>query len=45
LPNFREGYEEWKEAYSKKKAGIYIVRVASAVGVAEKTYRSGIGCE
>src|SRR6266404_426854 len=45
LPNFREGYEEWKEAYSKKKAGIYIVGVSSAVGVAEKTYRSGIGCE
>ena len=45
LPNFREGYEEWKEAYSKKKAGIYIVGVSRAVGVAEKTYRSGIGCE
>jgi hypothetical protein len=28
-PNFREGYEEWKEAYSKKKAGIYIVGVSA----------------
>jgi hypothetical protein len=45
LPNFREGYEEWKEAYTQKKAGIYIVGVARAVSVAEKTYRSGIGCE
>jgi hypothetical protein len=45
LPNYREGYEEWKEAYSRKKAGIYIVGVSGAVGVAEKTYRSGIGSE
>jgi hypothetical protein len=45
LPSFREGYEEWKEAYTKKKAGMYIVGVSSAVGVAEKTYRSGIDCE
>jgi hypothetical protein len=45
LPNFREGYEEWKEAYTQKKAGMYIVGVARAVSVAEKTYRSGIGCE
>jgi hypothetical protein len=45
LPDFREGYEEWKEAYTQKKAGIYIVGVARAVSVAEKTYRSGIGCE
>jgi len=45
LPDFRDGYEEWKEAYSKKKAGIYVVGVSSAVGVAEKTYRSGIGCQ
>jgi hypothetical protein len=45
LSNFREGYEEWKEDYAKKKAGIYIVGVSSAVGVAEKTCRSGIGCE
>ena len=45
LPNYREGYEEWKEAYSKKKAGIYVVSVSTAVGVTERTYRSGIGCD
>jgi hypothetical protein len=44
-PNFREGYEEWKEVYPKKKAGIYIVRGSNAVGAAEKTYRSGVGCD
>jgi hypothetical protein len=45
LPDYRDGYEEWKEAYSKKKAGIYVIAVSKAVAVAEKTYLSGIGCE
>jgi len=45
LPNYRDGYEEWKEAYLRKKAGIYVIPVSKAVGVAEKTYQSGIGCE
>ena len=45
LPDYREGYQEWKAAYGKKKAGIYVISVAKAVAVAEKPYRSGIGCE
>lgn len=45
LPDYRGGYEEWKEAYTRKKAGIYAIPVSSAVSVAEKTYRSGIGYE
>jgi len=45
VPDYREGYEMWKEAYSKKTAGVYTVAVSAAVGIAEKTYRSGIGCE
>ena len=45
MPNYRDGYEEWKEAYSRKKAGIYVIPVAKAVAVAEKTYQSGIGCD
>jgi hypothetical protein len=45
LPNYEDGYNEWKEAYSRKQAGIYVVPVSKAVAVAEKTYRSGIGCE
>jgi hypothetical protein len=45
LPDYREGYEEWKEAYLKRKAGIYVLGVSGAVSVAEKTYQSGIGCE
>ena len=45
LPNYEDGYNEWKEAYSRKQAGIYVVPVSKAVAVAEKTYQSGIGCE
>jgi hypothetical protein len=45
LPDFQGGYEEWKTAYLKKHAGVYVVSVAGAVSVAEKTFRAGIGCE
>ncbi len=44
LPQYADGYEEWRAAYSKKKAGIYVVGVAEAVDVAEYTFRQGIGC-
>ena len=44
LPDYSDGYEEWREAYIDKKAGIYVIAVAKAVAVAEKTFRSGIGC-
>ena len=45
LPDYKDGYNEWKEAYSRKQAGIYVIPVSTAVAIAEKTYRSGIGCE
>jgi hypothetical protein len=44
LPDFQAGYEEWRSAYSQKKAGVYVINVAGAVSVAEKTFRSGIDC-
>jgi hypothetical protein len=44
LPDFQTGYEEWRSAYSQKKAGVYVINVAGAVSVAEKTFRSGIDC-
>jgi hypothetical protein len=37
-------YDEWRSAYSDKKAGIYIVPLAEAVGITENTFREGIGC-
>jgi hypothetical protein len=45
LPDYREGYEEWKQGYSKKTAGIYVVSVSTAVSAAEHSYRSGLGCD
>jgi hypothetical protein len=45
LPDYRNGYEEWKSACSKKHAGIYIIEVRDAVSVVESTYRASIGCE
>jgi hypothetical protein len=45
LPKFQPGYEEWRTAYSKGKAGVYAISVAAAVSVAEKTFRAGIECE
>jgi hypothetical protein len=45
LPDYRPGYEDWKAGYLKKRAGIYVVGVSTAVGVAERSYRTGLGCE
>jgi hypothetical protein len=44
LPDYEEGYREWREAYEQKHAGIYVVSVADAVSVAEMTFQKGIGC-
>lgn len=45
VPDYQEGYKEWRAAYEKKRAGIYIISVSDAIGVAEETYRKGAGCE
>jgi hypothetical protein len=45
LPDFQGGYQEWKAAYSKRHAGVYVISVAAAVSIAEKTFRAGIGCK
>src|SRR5437870_13231041 len=45
LPDYEDGYQEWRTAYSKKRAGVYIIGVANAVSVAEKTFQAGLGCE
>ena len=45
LPDYEEGYREWRESYEHKHAGIYIVSVGDAVSVTEKTFQKGIGCE
>jgi hypothetical protein len=45
LSAYEEGYREWREAYTQKRAGVYVVSVADAIRVAEKTFQKGIGCE
>jgi hypothetical protein len=45
LPRFQPGYDDWRTAYSKKKAGVYVVKVSGAISIAEKTFQTGIGCE
>ncbi len=45
LPDYQEGYRQWREAYSNKNAGIYVIAVKDAVSVAEKGYRGLHGCK
>jgi hypothetical protein len=45
LPSYEDGYEDWKDAYTHRHAGVYVVSIADAVSVAEKTFQKGIGCE
>lgn len=45
LPNYQEGYEEWKNAFLNGHAGIYTISVKDAVLAAETTWRTGMGCK
>jgi hypothetical protein len=45
LPDYRAGYDNWKTAFSEKKAGVYVIPVRDAISVAEQTYRTGISCQ
>lgn len=36
LPDYREGYEVWKEAFDAGKAGIFTISVAEIVDVVER---------
>jgi hypothetical protein len=45
LPSYEDGYQEWRDAYAQKHAGVYVASIADAVSVAEKTFQKGIGCE
>ncbi|WP_395047647.1 hypothetical protein [Flavobacterium sp.] len=41
LPDFKEGYENWKEAFDNKKGGIFTITVSEAVKFVEETMKSG----
>lgn len=40
VPEFREGYDEWRKACG----GVYTITVAEAIAVAEETFRKNLGC-
>ena len=37
LPDFEEGYNDWKEQFEKGNAGIFSITVAEAIGFTETT--------
>ena len=41
LPDFKEGYENWKEAFDSKKGGIFTISVSEAVKFVEETMKTG----
>ena len=43
LPDFQDGYEEWRRAFDKGEAGIFTLTVAEAVGFAETAINGGPG--
>jgi hypothetical protein len=43
LPDFQEGYSEWRSAFDAGEAGIFTVTVAEAVGFAETAMNGGPG--
>lgn len=45
LPDYKEGYEEWRQAFLKGHAGVYSIPVQDAVSIAEETWRTGMGCD
>lgn len=44
VPDFRSGYSEWRAAWDAGGAGFYMVSVALALDVAQKTFDHGVGC-
>lgn len=39
LPDFKEGYENWKEAFDNNEGGIFSINVSEAVNFAEETIK------
>jgi hypothetical protein len=44
VPEYKEGYTEWRNAWEAGKAGFYTVSVAKALDVAQATFDQGLGC-
>ena len=41
LPDYKEGYKNWKEAFDKKEGGIFTIEIKEAVKFVEETMKSG----
>jgi hypothetical protein len=44
VPDYTDGYYEWRKGWDAGKAGAYTVTVGQALDVAEETFRHGLGC-
>jgi hypothetical protein len=45
VPDFKNGYSEWRKAWDAGKAGVYTITVAQAVEGDQKTFDHGLGCD
>jgi len=37
LPDYEDGYDEWRKAFDKGKAGVFTITVKESIDVMEKT--------
>ncbi|MGE5322233.1 MAG: hypothetical protein ACM3SW_05205 [Actinomycetota bacterium] len=44
VPDYKEGYSEWRKAWDAGKAGFYTISIAQALDVAQATFDQGLGC-
>lgn len=44
VPDFHNGYSEWRAAWDAGNAGYYTITVSLALDVAQKTFDHGLGC-
>ena len=41
LPDYNDGYNNWKESFDKKKAGVFSIAVCDAIKYVEETMNTG----
>ena len=44
VPDFKNGYSEWRSAWDANNAGIYSITVLEALDVSQATFDKGLGC-
>jgi hypothetical protein len=38
IPDFRDGYEQWREAFEEGKAGVFSISIAESIDVMEEAF-------